>query len=39
LTTSIAGYETEVGLFGYRELITRGAIDIARLVGRVHRMP
>jgi L-alanine-DL-glutamate epimerase-like enolase superfamily enzyme len=30
LTTSIAGYETEVGLFGYRELITRGAIDIAQ---------
>jgi D-galactarolactone cycloisomerase len=30
LTTSIAGYETEVGLFGYRELIIRGAIDIAQ---------
>ena len=30
LTTSIAGYETEVGLFGYRELITRGAFDIAQ---------
>ena len=30
LTTSIAGYETEVGLFGYRELITRGAIEIAQ---------
>jgi L-alanine-DL-glutamate epimerase-like enolase superfamily enzyme len=30
LTTSIAGYETEVGLYGYRELITRRAIDIAQ---------
>lgn len=30
LATSIAGYETEVGLFGYRELIERRAIDIAQ---------
>jgi L-alanine-DL-glutamate epimerase-like enolase superfamily enzyme len=30
LSTSIAGYETEIGLFGYRELITRRAIDIAQ---------
>ena len=30
LTASIAGYETEVGLYGYRELITRRAIDIAQ---------
>lgn len=27
---AIAGYETEVGLYGYRELITRRAIDIAQ---------
>ena len=30
LTAAIAGYETEIGLFGYRELITRKAIDIAQ---------
>jgi D-galactarolactone cycloisomerase len=30
LGTAIAGYETEVGLFGFRELITRGAIDIVQ---------
>ena len=30
LGTSIAGYETEVGLYGYRELITRKAIDIGQ---------
>jgi hypothetical protein len=30
LTTSIARYETEVGLFGYRELIIRWAIDTKR---------
>jgi L-alanine-DL-glutamate epimerase-like enolase superfamily enzyme len=30
LGTPIAGYETEVGLFGFRELITQGAIDIAQ---------
>jgi len=28
LTTPIAGYETEIGLYGFRELITRGAVDI-----------
>ena len=27
---AIAGYETEHGLYGYRELITRRAIDIAQ---------
>jgi len=26
----IAGYETEIGLYGFRELITRGAIDIVQ---------
>jgi L-alanine-DL-glutamate epimerase-like enolase superfamily enzyme len=31
LTTPIAGYETETGLYGFRELITRGAVDIAQL--------
>ncbi len=30
LPTAIAGYETEIGLFGYRDLITRRAIDIAQ---------
>src|SRR5215468_9216219 len=30
LTTPIAGYETEVGLYGFRELITRGAVDIVQ---------
>ena len=30
LPMAIAGYETEVGLYGYRELITRRAIDIAQ---------
>ncbi len=30
LATPIAGYETENGLFGFRELILRGAIDIAQ---------
>jgi L-alanine-DL-glutamate epimerase-like enolase superfamily enzyme len=28
LGTAIAGYETEVGLYGFRELITQGAVDI-----------
>jgi L-alanine-DL-glutamate epimerase-like enolase superfamily enzyme len=28
LATPIAGYETEIGLYGFRELITRGAVDI-----------
>jgi L-alanine-DL-glutamate epimerase-like enolase superfamily enzyme len=30
LPMAIAGYETEIGLYGYRELITRKAIDIAQ---------
>ena len=30
LATAIAGYETEVGLYGFRELITRGAVDIVQ---------
>jgi L-alanine-DL-glutamate epimerase-like enolase superfamily enzyme len=30
LATPIAGYETEIGLFGFRELIDRGAIDIVQ---------
>src|SRR5580692_10187469 len=30
LATPIAGYETETGLYGFRELITRGAIDIVQ---------
>ena len=30
LATPIAGYETEVGLYGFRELITRGAVDIVQ---------
>jgi L-alanine-DL-glutamate epimerase-like enolase superfamily enzyme len=30
LATPIAGYETEIGLYGFRELITRGAIDIVQ---------
>lgn len=28
LGTAIAGYETEVGVYGFRELITQGAVDI-----------
>jgi len=28
LGTAIAGYETEVGLYGFRELIAQGAVDI-----------
>jgi len=28
LGTAIAGYETEVGAYGFRELITQGAVDI-----------
>jgi L-alanine-DL-glutamate epimerase-like enolase superfamily enzyme len=31
LMTPIAGYETETGLYGFRELITRGAVDIVQL--------
>ena len=30
LATPIAGYETEIGLSGFRELITRGAVDIVQ---------
>jgi len=30
LATPVAGYETEVGLYGFRELITRGAVDIVQ---------
>jgi L-alanine-DL-glutamate epimerase-like enolase superfamily enzyme len=30
LATPIAGYETEVGLHGFRELITRGAVGIVQ---------
>ena len=30
LTTPIAGYETELGLYGFRELIRRGAVDIVQ---------
>ena len=30
LATPVAGYETEIGLDGYRELITRGAVDIVQ---------
>jgi L-alanine-DL-glutamate epimerase-like enolase superfamily enzyme len=30
LTTPVAGYETETGLPGFRELITRHAVDIAQ---------
>jgi L-alanine-DL-glutamate epimerase-like enolase superfamily enzyme len=31
LAAPIAGYETEVGLFGFRQLIDRGAVDIVQL--------
>ncbi len=30
LAIPIAGYETEIGLYGFRELITRGAVDIVQ---------
>src|SRR6201988_4047382 len=30
LATPMAGYETETGLYGFRELITRGAVDIVQ---------
>lgn len=30
LATPIAGYETEIGLFGFRQLIDRGAVDIVQ---------
>jgi len=30
LETAVAGYETEVGLFGFRELIIQGAVDIVQ---------
>ena len=31
LQTPIAGYETELGLYGFRELIRRGAVDIVQV--------
>ena len=31
LATAVAGYETEVGLYGFRQLIDRGAVDIVQL--------
>ena len=31
LATPVAGYETELGLYGFRELIGRGAVDIVQL--------
>jgi L-alanine-DL-glutamate epimerase-like enolase superfamily enzyme len=31
LATPIAGYETEIGLYGFRQLIDRGAVDIVQL--------
>src|SRR5215217_4371675 len=31
LATPIAGYETELGLYGFRELISRGAVHIVQL--------
>ena len=30
MPTPIAGYETEIGLYGFRELIARGAVDIVQ---------
>jgi L-alanine-DL-glutamate epimerase-like enolase superfamily enzyme len=30
LGTAVAGYETEIGLYGFRELIIQGAIDIVQ---------
>ena len=30
LATPVAGYETEIGLYGFRELITRSAVDIVQ---------
>ena len=30
LATPVAGYETEIGLYGFRELIARGAVDIVQ---------
>jgi D-galactarolactone cycloisomerase len=30
LATAIAGYETEIGLYGFRELIARNAVDIVQ---------
>ncbi len=30
LATPIAGYETEIGLYGFRELINRGAVDVVQ---------
>ena len=31
LAAPIAGYETELGLYGFRELVSRGAVDIVQL--------
>jgi D-arabinonate dehydratase len=31
LAAPVAGYETELGLYGFRELISRGAVDIVQL--------
>src|SRR5260370_3101780 len=31
LATPIAGYETEVGLYGFRELIDRAAVDVVQV--------
>jgi L-alanine-DL-glutamate epimerase-like enolase superfamily enzyme len=30
LATPVAGYETEIGLYGFRDLITRGAVDVVQ---------
>ncbi len=30
LDAAVAGYETEIGLYGFRELIARGAVDIVQ---------
>src|SRR5207245_11747899 len=30
LATPIAGYETEIGLYGFRQLIDRGAVDLVQ---------
>ena len=39
LHTPIAGYETELGLYGFRELIRRGAVDIVQVdVDRTRRL-
>ena len=30
LSTPVAGYETEIGLYGFRDLILRGAVDVVQ---------